>query len=647
MNWLRKMLSVRASTRKQTPRPSVAPRLEALETRLTPTVSYYGGNLLPNVQVQGVYYGDQWSANPTLFQETGKFEGYLQYLVNSPFMDMLTKAGYDVGRGSSTQGRILNISLSSGNYLEDSTIQSNLKAEIAAGALQAPNADTLYVVYVEPNVAVQQSGGDTSINKFAGYHGAFTGPNGSVIRYAVLPTPGGSTVGGAPNGSANPSLNAFDEMTMASSHEIAEAVTDPDVNYSTLGWYDQQRGEIGDIANGQVVYLNSYAVQKIGGKNDQALFPTELTVRGVSFNATAGQTFSGEVAVGGDSAGLTQAGNLQATINWGDGTTTTGSVSVDGSGNFIVSGAHTYSSSGNFTVGVSLQDRTNTIGYATESATESVQQPTGGGGGGGGGGGSSGAYLVSEITGDGVWRYSAATGWQQLTGANATEVAVDSRGDVVAEFNGYGLWRYEDATGWRQLTGADAALVGIADNGTVAAEFNGYGVWRFEDAAGWQLLTGANASELSVAGAGIVAANFYGYGLWRFEDATGWQQLTGANASQIAVDANGDVAASFYGYGVWRFENATGWQQLSSAYASQLSIAGDGIVAADLNGYGVERFEDSTGWEGLTGADASKVSVDAAGDVAGAFGNGVWLYEDGLGWGQLTAATALDLGLGN
>ena len=51
---------------------------------------------------------------------------------------------------------------------------------------------------------------------------------------------------------------------------MAEAVTDPDVNYKTLGWYDDRlNGEIGDLTSRET-RLNGYLVQNLVGKNDQS-----------------------------------------------------------------------------------------------------------------------------------------------------------------------------------------------------------------------------------------------------------------------------------------------------------------------------------------------------------------------------------------
>src|SRR3954468_15234222 len=101
MKWLSRLLS-RTVRRTHTVRPVV----EALEARHVPTVTYHGGALLSHVEVQGLYLGTDWYNNSTLYQQTGQVESYLRYIVNSPYLDLLTNAGYGVGRGSFDSGRI-------------------------------------------------------------------------------------------------------------------------------------------------------------------------------------------------------------------------------------------------------------------------------------------------------------------------------------------------------------------------------------------------------------------------------------------------------------------------------------------------------------------------------------------------------------
>jgi hypothetical protein len=67
-----------------------------------------------------------------------------------------------------------------------------------------------------------------------------------------------------------------------------------------------------------------------------------LQAQGTIINATAGQSFTALVATFTDSATNTGAGEFTATIDWGDGTTSTGTITANTSGGFDVNGTHTY-----------------------------------------------------------------------------------------------------------------------------------------------------------------------------------------------------------------------------------------------------------------------------------------------------------------
>lgn len=105
-----------------------------------------------------------------------------------------------------------------------------------------------------------------------GYYGAFGGWDAAwraaTIRYAVIAYPVG-TVGNCSMG-----VSATDQMTSVTSHELAEAVTDPDVNYARMGWYDPRLGEIADMTENNPkahVRMNEYLVQLVAGKTGQLL----------------------------------------------------------------------------------------------------------------------------------------------------------------------------------------------------------------------------------------------------------------------------------------------------------------------------------------------------------------------------------------
>ena len=249
------------------------PTLERLEDRLVPTVTYHGGTLLPHVEVQGMYLGSDWYNNSTYYNQTAQFENFNRFLPQSSYMDLLTQLGYGVGRGSTSPGTIDKLVLNKNYYLTDSTIRGEIQRYINAGYLQPPDANRLYVVYVEPGVAIQD-GNLTSIRDFAGYHSAFAGRTATGyavdIHYAVIAYGGGINP-------VYPGLTPFGSMTLTASHEIAEAATDPNVGYRALGWYDDYKdGEIGDI-NRYEALLNGYAVQSIVNKYDVAYIPYGAT----------------------------------------------------------------------------------------------------------------------------------------------------------------------------------------------------------------------------------------------------------------------------------------------------------------------------------------------------------------------------------
>ncbi len=271
-NWSpRRQRAGRAASRR------TAPQLTQLEPRQMLTVTYHGGALLTNVEVEALYYGSEWYDDPTDYSQTGQLDAFLKSIVNSPYMDALSNAGYGVGRGSFTRGTIYEANLNPYYFLDDSTIRSTIQAEIDNGWLQPPDSNRLYVVFVEPGVAVSD-GTASSLSNFLGYHGAFAGydasGNPASIRYAVIPYPGAAT-----SYHYADNLPTMDSITAVTSHELAEGVTDPDVNYRQLGWYDDTlNGEIGDITEGQsaaYATLNGYVVQLVADQNDNILQLTQ------------------------------------------------------------------------------------------------------------------------------------------------------------------------------------------------------------------------------------------------------------------------------------------------------------------------------------------------------------------------------------
>ena len=66
------------------------------------------------------------------------------------------------------------------------------------------------------------------------------------------------------------------------------------------------------------------------------------------------------------------ASDFTATIDWGDGTSTRGTVVAQSGGGFAVDGAHTYANGGQFNTGVTIDD----VGGSTASATSTATVKT-------------------------------------------------------------------------------------------------------------------------------------------------------------------------------------------------------------------------------------------------------------------------------
>jgi hypothetical protein len=276
MNWFKRVLGNRTrehANKRSVPRERSRFTVETLEDRQVPTVFYYGGSVLPHVEAQALFLGKDWSTNQTNSAQVNTINNFMADVTSGPYMDALSRAGYGVGRGSASPGAIDNVSISANTTISDAAIQARIQQDISSGLLQAPDANRLYVVYVEPNVAVNLGAGEgTTQQGILGYHGAFGGQDASgnrtVIRYAVVAYPGG-TVRNSSMGTST-----VDQLTAVASHELAEAVTDPDVNYARLGWYDPQRGEIGDVSESNpnaLVRLHGFLVQETVDKNDRLL----------------------------------------------------------------------------------------------------------------------------------------------------------------------------------------------------------------------------------------------------------------------------------------------------------------------------------------------------------------------------------------
>ncbi len=239
------------------PRPS--PQVRSAET-----MRYYGGPVLPRIKVVSVIWGN--SVRATTVNSIGPF---LAGLVNSTFVDQMTQYSTNlmgvnghagthqtIGRGT-YKGQFKIAPLHKATSLTDAAVQNELKAQITAKHLPAADQNTLYMVYF-PSYITITAGKAVSCRDFAAYHSASPSTSvGNNIFYGVMP--------------ACP-LMGFTDLTITSSHEFAEALTD---GIPTPGshpaypqaWNSINGEEIGDLCEGTrgtlAVGVKRYTVQQV------------------------------------------------------------------------------------------------------------------------------------------------------------------------------------------------------------------------------------------------------------------------------------------------------------------------------------------------------------------------------------------------
>jgi hypothetical protein len=122
----------------------------------------------------------------------------------------------------------------------DAKVKSYIASLFTSGRV-VPDSHTIYGVYFPSGMKITLQGG-ASCSAFCGYHGNFA-YNGQDIKYAVFPYSDCRAC-------SLPGKAVADIITIVTSHEIREAVTDPDLN----AWYDS----VGYEADDKCAWHNLY-----------------------------------------------------------------------------------------------------------------------------------------------------------------------------------------------------------------------------------------------------------------------------------------------------------------------------------------------------------------------------------------------------
>jgi RHS repeat-associated protein len=245
---------------------------------------------------------------------------------------------------------------------------------------------------------IQWGDGSTSVGLVAGQNGLFTVsglhtyPAGSYAVNVSVQDGSGSTaawtstlyLGTTPPAGSNPLLATDPTVAATEGASFSGAVgtfTDSDGNtdptqYSvtSITWGDGSPASGGSVSgsgpftvSGTHTYAEegSFAVQASVHDSDGNNFTVTSTalvadaalsvVSTNSVNATAHSSWSGQLLTFADADPNGSTSDYAASVDWGDGQVSAGSIGVSG-GNFTVSGTHTYASAGPFTIQVTVSD---------------------------------------------------------------------------------------------------------------------------------------------------------------------------------------------------------------------------------------------------------------------------------------------------
>ena len=241
-------------------------------------LQYYGGAVVSAPKIYSIYWGS--NVDSAVKGGMGAFYKALvtsdhldwlgQYSTNIKAVDGRQGTNQTIGRGSYGGEFTINPANTKSN-LDDQEIRVELEAQITAGHLPTPDANSLYMIHFPAGIAITIEG-VTSCQQFCAYHEGFTSPKYGAVIYGVMPDLGsgmcsfGCGLGGS----------AFDSTTVAGSHEVMEAVTDA---FPTAGnqpafpqaWNTSDGQEIGDLCASTSAELKSaQATYTIQGEYDNS-----------------------------------------------------------------------------------------------------------------------------------------------------------------------------------------------------------------------------------------------------------------------------------------------------------------------------------------------------------------------------------------
>jgi hypothetical protein len=262
-------------------------------------LTFHGGKVLRSTDVVPVYVGAYWQT-PQGRQDRARNDAAMAALVKDPGQTAIWKE-YGGGAGTTSASKVL--STVTHRDFSKEEVEALVAAQVRAGNLDASDPERIFTLVLPPG-ATLRDGEASSTAGLGGFHGNVTGRDGHPVYYAVVVY---SLRSGEEVNGIDFTGTPIDNVTITESHEVTEAVTDPDVGLAIqtgdpryLGWYDDTtplrrrdgtavldsfgrplrgKGEIGDIPVLNAELEGDSALMSVWGRREGFAFQTEWSNR--------------------------------------------------------------------------------------------------------------------------------------------------------------------------------------------------------------------------------------------------------------------------------------------------------------------------------------------------------------------------------
>ena len=232
----------------------------------------HGGTLIQFVRVYLIFWGSAWASNPPPTPTTAQVTDAVNRIVSGGYLTGLSQyrgigQGYILGSTTVT-------SSNPPNGFTDTNVSNFISGLIGAGTIPNLDADnqTLYLVFMPKGISASNSG-------FIGEHTYYTNSAGKRVHFGWITNNG-----------------TLSSVSIITSHEIAEAMTDPEGSAilgdpgtcSGGGWC-----EIGDVCQSTTGTVNGASVQSLWSQAAKACKVFDYPAQTFPY---VGTQFSGTVA---------------------------------------------------------------------------------------------------------------------------------------------------------------------------------------------------------------------------------------------------------------------------------------------------------------------------------------------------------------